>query len=67
MSLIPNWRAAWRLFSIQAAALLVLWASLPADQQSAILSLIPWISADKVPGVLGVLVIVGRLVKQGDA
>ena len=62
-ALIPNVRRAWRMASIQVAAVAVIFGSLPPDQQSAILS---WIglAPERIPAVLGVLFIVTRLVNQ---
>lgn len=37
---IPNWRRAWRMASVQLAALAVLFGSLPADAQASILDMI---------------------------
>ena len=33
LRLIENWRSAWRFASMHAAALVVVWGSLPADAQ----------------------------------
>lgn len=61
--LIPNWRAAWRMASVQIAALAVLFAALPVDQQHAILALLG-IGPERIPGLVGLAVIVARLVDQ---
>ena len=61
--LIPNWKRAHRLFSVQAGAALVAWALVPPEQQTAILALLG-VPASAVPAVLGLLVIAGRLVSQ---
>ena len=29
--LIPNWRRAWRMFSVQVAAVAVAWGAMPPD------------------------------------
>lgn len=63
MRLIPEWRRAWRMLSVQIAALAVLWVALPADAQASILGAIGIDAAD-LPGVLGALMIVARLVAQ---
>ena len=34
MKLIPNWRRAWRMMSVQVAGLAVAWGLLPPDQQA---------------------------------
>ena len=63
MKLIDNLRQAPRLWSVQLGALLVAWGSLPVDLQAAIVSLVG-VPAERVPAVLGLLVIVARLVQQ---
>jgi hypothetical protein len=63
MKLIPEWRRAWRMASVQIAAAAVLFAALPAETQAAVLGLIG-LDVRHLPGVLGVLVIFGRLVAQ---
>lgn len=63
MKLIENWRSAWRMLSVQVAALAVVWGSLPADQQAAILAL-AGVGPERVPLVVGVAMIVARLVNQ---
>ncbi len=64
--LIPDARRAWRLLTVQVAALAVIFGALPVEQQSAILSLLG-IGPERIPAVLGIAVIVARLVKQPDA
>lgn len=61
--LIPNWKRAHKLLSVQAGALLVAWGLVPLDQQTAILALLH-VPADLVPAIMGLLVIAGRLVSQ---
>lgn len=63
MKLIPNAAQAWRMFSVQIAALAVVFGTLPADQQSAILALIG-IGPERIPALLGLGVIVARLISQ---
>ena len=63
MKLVENWRSAWRMLSVQVAALAVVWGSLPADQQAAILALVG-VGPERVPLVVGVAMIVARLVNQ---
>ena len=63
MTLIPNWRQAWRMLSVQIAALAVLFAALPADQQAAILALLG-LAPERIPGVLGLAVILARVIDQ---
>lgn len=63
MKLIDNLRQAPRLWSVQLGAVLVAWGSLPIDMQAAIVALVG-VPAERVPAVLGLLVIVARLVQQ---
>ncbi len=65
MKFIPEIRTAWRLLSVQVAAVAVIFGALPVDQQSAILSLLG-IGPERIPAALGLAVIVARLVKQGE-
>ena len=63
---IPEWRQAWRLFSIQIGTAAIAWGAVPADQQAAILAAIG-LSPARVPAVLGALFVAGRLFSQkGD-
>lgn len=61
--LIPEWRNAWRMLSVQIAALAIAWGTLPADVQALLLAAVG-VPADRVPAILGLLLIVARLVKQ---
>lgn len=66
MKLVPDWRRAWRWFSVQAlavlAALPVAWAELPPDVQAMLPEpWRPWLLAG-----LALAGLVGRLVDQGD-
>ena len=63
MKLVPHWRRAWRMFSVQASAVIVAWVALPEAQQAALAGLVG-IQADAVPGVLAALAILGRVVDQ---
>jgi len=63
VKLIPNAAQAWRMLSVQIAALAVVFGTLPADQQSAILALIG-IGPERIPALLGLGVIVARLIHQ---
>lgn len=65
MKLIDNWRRAWRMWSVQAAALMVAWGTLPVDMQAAIVAAVG-VPPERVPAILGALVILGRLVQQGE-
>ena len=66
MILIPEWRRAWRMLSVQVAGLAVVWGTLPADQQAAILALVG-VGPERIPALLGLAVIVGRLIDQPKA
>lgn len=61
--LIPNWRAAPRMLSVQIAALAVAWGSAPVDLQTAMLAAIG-IGPERIPAVLGALFLLGRLIDQ---
>lgn len=63
--LIPNWRRAHRMLTVQLGVVFTVWGTLPVETQSAILELLH-IPANRVPAILGVLVIVGRLIAQGS-
>jgi hypothetical protein len=67
MKLVPDWRKAWRWFSVQAFALQGIvaasWLAVPDDMRAAVAS--EWLAAAAI--VLTVMGIVGRLVDQGGA
>ena len=63
MNLIPNWRSAWRMASVRISLLAMIFAALPADQQAAILALLG-VDAARIPGVLGLAVILARVIDQ---
>ena len=63
MKLIPEARKAWRMLSVQMAAAIVIWSTLPADSQAAVLELVG-VPDNAVTGILAILVIVGRLIDQ---
>ena len=63
MKLIPHWRRAWRMASVQLAALAVGWGLLPPDTQAAMLAAIG-VPAERVPAVLGAIFLLLRLVDQ---
>jgi hypothetical protein len=63
MKLIQNWRQAWRMLSVQVAAVAVGWGLLPPDQQAALLAFVG-IGPERVPAVLGLLFLAGRLIDQ---
>lgn len=62
--LIPNWRRAWRMFSVQAQALAMAvlggWQALPDDLRA---SIPPWAVVTIATGLL-LAGIVGRLIDQ---
>lgn len=62
-SLIPHWRRAWRMASVQVSLLIVAWVALPPDAQAAVVGLLG-VPPDKVPGLLALLGIAARLVAQ---
>lgn len=64
MKLIPNWRNAGKMLSVQVAGAAVLFGSLPVDQQSAVLAWLG-VGGERIPAVMGIAVIVGRLIDQG--
>lgn len=61
--LIPNWRRAWRMLSVQIASLAVVFGALPADAQAAMLDLVG-VPASRLPAIIGLLVLGARLVQQ---
>lgn len=61
--LIADWRESWKWLSVQISTLLIIWASLPEAQQSAILGLVG-LDQNKLVGLMGVAIIIGRLVAQ---
>lgn len=63
MKLIDDWRSAWKFWSVQLAALIAVWAALPVELQTALLGLVG-LPADIVPGVLAVLVVAARVLRQ---
>lgn len=62
--LIVDWRRAWRMLSVQAAAIAVTFGLLPPDQQAAILAALG-VPAERLPLVLGLLFLAARLLHQG--
>jgi hypothetical protein len=63
VKLIPNAGRAWRMLSVQIASVAVIYSALPADQQAAILGLLG-IGPERIPGLIGLAIIVARLVDQ---
>jgi hypothetical protein len=64
--LIPEARRAWRMFSVQVAALAIAWGAMPTDLQAAVLTAVG-VPAERVPAVFGLLFLIGRLVAQPGA
>ena len=64
-NLITDWRSAWRYLSVQIAAVGVIFGSLPADTQAAMLDAVG-IAPSRLPAILGLLVLMGRLISQRD-
>lgn len=62
-ALIPNWRKAWRMASMQAAGVALGWGLLPPDTQATLLAAVG-IPAERIPAVLGVLFLALRLIDQ---
>lgn len=64
MNLIPNWRKAWRMFSVQAQSLALAcipaWQAVPEDIRTAVPRWLPLV----LLGVILVGGIVGRLIDQ---
>jgi len=63
MKLIPNWRRSWRMATVQLAAVFTGWGLLPPATQEAVLAAIG-VPANRVPAVLGLLIILARVVDQ---
>jgi hypothetical protein len=63
VKIISEWRQAWRMFSLQAAVLLVAWSVLPPHAQAAILQFLR-LTPDEATACIGVGIIVGRLIDQ---
>lgn len=66
MTIIPTWRRAWRMASMQVAALAVVFGALPPEGQAAVLELVG-VPASRVPAIIGVLFMLGRLISQPAA
>ena len=63
MKAIESWRQSWRMLSVQVAAVAVAWSAMPADAQAAVLGVLG-VGPERIPGILGLLVIVARLIDQ---
>jgi hypothetical protein len=64
--LVEDWRDAWKWLSVQISSLLIVWASIPIEQQNAVLSLLG-LDQSKLMGIVGVAIILGRLIQQQQA
>lgn len=61
-TIVDDWRASWRWLSVQLTGALIVWSSLDPKLQADIVGgLVP---PERVPLVLGVLILAGRLIKQ---
>lgn len=63
MHLIPNWRRAWRYFTVQIGLLAIIWVNLPESTQVAVLRVLH-LDREVLPGIMGVAVIVARVIAQ---
>ena len=63
MKLVPNWRAAWKWFSVQAIALAAIWEGMPLDARA----VIPEPYGAWVTLTLLVAAGLGRMIDQGTA
>ena len=63
ITLTANWRRAWRMLSVQAAALACGFGLLPPDQQAALLAAVG-VPEHRLPLALGLLFLAARLVGQ---
>lgn len=63
VKLIHNWKRAHRMASVRIAALFVAWGAIPPDMQAAMLDAVG-IPSNRVPAVLGLLLILARLIDQ---
>jgi hypothetical protein len=62
-TLIPNWRRAARMFSVQVATIAVAWGSMPQEwQQAALVSV--GVPSERVPAIFGLLFLLGRVIRQ---
>jgi hypothetical protein len=63
ITLTANWRRAWRMLSVQIAALACGFGLLPPDQQAALLAAVG-VPEHRLPLALGLLFLTARLVGQ---
>lgn len=64
--LVEDWKDAWKWLSVQISSLLIVWASIPIEQQNAVLNLLG-LDQNKLMGIVGVAIILGRLIQQQQA
>ena len=64
MTLIPEWRQAWRFFSMVFSGLAIAWLALPADAQTTVLRLLPGMTEERIAGALILAAMIGRLIVQ---
>lgn len=60
---VENWRRLWRAASVHVATVAVVFGTLPADTQAAILSTVG-VEPSRVPAVLGIAFILARVLRQ---
>lgn len=65
MKVIPEWKAAWRLLTVQLSTLAIGFGLLPPETQAAMLEAVG-VPAHRIAAVLGGLMLAGRLLKQGN-
>ena len=63
MRLVENWRRAPRMLSVQMGLLVTVWGMTSADTQTVLMAFVG-VPADKVPALLGLFVIIGRMIDQ---
>jgi hypothetical protein len=63
MKPIEHWQQAWRLFSVQAAGVAMLFGMLPAGVQSAVMQFLH-IKPSWVPFIIGAAFLLARLIAQ---
>ena len=61
-AIVDDWRASWRWLTVHLTGVLIVWSSLDPKTQADILG--GWVPPERVPLVLGVLILVGRYIKQ---
>lgn len=64
MTLIPEWKQAWRMLSMIFSGFALLWLGLPSEAQASVLRMLPWMNEERMAGALIVAAMVGRLIVQ---